>query len=59
MVEEQIDVKGLVPHFERKLAPDEGEAAAQFQEQIAKMDQKPAFDLRLLRLGVTVRKSKL
>jgi hypothetical protein len=34
-----------------RLAADEGEVAAQLQEQIPKMDQETAFDLPLLRLA--------
>ena len=52
MVEEQIDVEGLATDLKRHLAADEGEAAAQLQEKIAKMDQQATFDLPLLgRLG--------
>jgi hypothetical protein len=34
-----------------RLAADEGEVAAQLQEQIPKVDQETALDLRLLRLA--------
>jgi hypothetical protein len=36
MIEEEIDVEGLTPDFERHLAADEGEPAAKLQEKVTK-----------------------
>jgi hypothetical protein len=47
MVEEQIDVEDLLVHGHRHLTPDEGEAAAQLQEEVAQLGQQPPFDLPL------------
>ena len=51
VIEEEIDVKGLPVHGHRHLTADEGEAAAQLQEEIAQMAQQPPFDLPLLGRG--------
>ena len=48
MVEEQVDIKGLVADHQRNLAADEGEAAAQLEQQIAEVEQQAAFELALL-----------
>jgi hypothetical protein len=49
VVEEQVEVEGLPVHGQRDLAPHEGEAAAQLQEEVAKMGQESSLDLPLLR----------
>ena len=49
MVKEQIDVEGLLVHGHWHLTADEGEAAAQLQEEVAKMRQESPLDLPLLR----------
>jgi len=59
VLEEQVDVKGLPVHGHRHLTADEGEAAAQLQEEVAQMGQQPGSISRSLVVAVTVRKSKL
>lgn len=59
MVEERIDVEGLLVHSDRHLTPYEGEATAQFQEEIAQMFNSPRSISRSLDVAVTERKSKL
>ena len=51
MVEEQVDVEGLIPDLKWDLAADESETAAQFEEQIPEMDQKTTLDLALMRFA--------
>jgi hypothetical protein len=59
MVEQQVDVEGLHVHGHGHLTPDEGEAAAQLQEEVAQMGQSPRSISRSFAVAVTVRKSKL
>ena len=49
VVEEQVEVVGLPVHGQWDLAPHKGEAAAQLQEEVAKMRQESPLDLPLLR----------
>jgi hypothetical protein len=39
VVEEQIEVESVVPNHEWHLAADEGEATAEFEQQIPEMDE--------------------
>jgi hypothetical protein len=59
MIKEQVDIEGLVADDQRDLAADEGESAAQLQQQIAEVEQQAAFELTLLVVVRQVRKSKL
>src|ERR1700674_4305010 len=47
MIEEEIDVEGLTPDFERHLAADEGEPAAKLQKKLAKMFEEATLELPL------------
>jgi hypothetical protein len=47
MVKEQIEVESVSPDCKRDLASDEGESPSQFEQQIAEMDEQPAFELAL------------
>jgi hypothetical protein len=47
MIEEQVHVEGPSIDDQRYLAADKGKAAAEFQKQIAEMDQEAALQLSL------------
>jgi len=47
MIEEEIDVEGFTPDFERRLAADEGELAAKLQEKVTKMFEEAPLELPL------------
>ena len=51
MIKEQVNIEHLVADVERDLAADKGKTAAEFQKQIAEMDQEAALDLPVLRLA--------
>ena len=59
MIEEQVDIESLVADLERYLAANKGEAPAQFEKQIAKMDEETRSISRSCASPATVRKSKL
>jgi hypothetical protein len=50
MVEEQIELKIFSADFERNLAPDEGEAGTELDQELAQMLQQASFGVALLRL---------
>jgi hypothetical protein len=50
MIEEQVEIERLVTHLERYLRPDKGEAAAEFQQQVAEMDEQTMLELSLLEI---------
>ena len=45
VIEEQVDVEGLIADRERHLAADEGEAPAKFEQQVAQMDEQAPLNL--------------
>ena len=59
VVEEQIELEVFAPDFERILATDEGEAGAQFQQELRRCVEQAAFDSRSWASAESVRKSKL
>ena len=60
VIEDQLDVEGLSVYGQWDMAPYEGKAAAQLQEQVAKMRcESPCSISRSFAPSVRVRKSKL
>ena len=59
MVKQQVEAKLVAADFERILAADEGKSDAQLQQKVADMLDETAFDLTLVSLSGSVRKSKL
>jgi len=50
MVEEEIELEILASNFQRNLAPDEGEAHAELDQELAKMRKQSVLEIALLRL---------
>jgi hypothetical protein len=48
VIEEQVQIEGLISNRERYLTADEGEAAAKLQQQVPQVKEKTAFEFPFL-----------